>query len=87
MPPREGLPVMVLADTYEMARLHARELELGREGADWRYLTEVHQLLGIYPGGHYALRTAGGRNLHGDALNRRIELFRELRTRGWTRID
>lgn len=82
------LPVMVLADHYQMARVHARELGLGPEGRGWRYLTEVHQLLGIYPGGRYTERAAdGGRHLHGAALDRRIELYRELRARGWTPLN
>jgi hypothetical protein len=76
-------PVMVIADHYQMARAHARELRLGVEGRDWRYLSDVAQLLGRRPG-RYTVRTEGGRWLHGVALQQRVELYAELRRRGWT---
>jgi hypothetical protein len=51
-------PLFVISDTYEGARLYARENDLGREGQDWRYLTEPHQVLGRR-NGRYAVYTWG----------------------------
>lgn len=80
---RGPVALVVIADNYRMAKFYALEHNFGREGRDWRYVSEPRQLRG-YSGGRYVSFSAdGGRNLHGAALARRVELNAALDHGGW----
>lgn len=78
-------PLIILADNFEMARWWARENDLDLH--TWRYVNEVHQVLGRRDG-RYVTVTAGSRaRLGPDGWERRAEIRAVLRRNGFVSIE
>jgi hypothetical protein len=77
-------PLLVVADTYQLACHYAREHALGPERRDtWRYVSRPEQLLGRR-GGRYVVVS-----LYDSSINwsQRWEIIDTLRRNGFTRED
>lgn len=78
-------PLIIIADTYQLACFYAKEHDLGPERArGWRYVTEMRQVLGLQGPGEYVwimlpqrLGTTGG-------LTERLAIAQHLRLAGFT---
>jgi hypothetical protein len=75
-------PILVIADTYKGAQLHAQEDELGREGRDWIYVHDLRQVLGR-SGGRYVVYSWG----ECPSWEKRYEILMRLRMCGFERLS
>lgn len=80
-----AVPLMIVADTYQTARLYAREHELGREDQGWRYVWSPQQVRGRR-GGQY-VRIWSDDFLPSVALADRWDTIQALRMAGFTHVE
>jgi len=77
--PSEG-PLLIVANTYELARHYVREHDLGTERRDWIYVSEPHQARGRR-NGRYVRVTIGDASVR--ALTAQWEIVEILRRNGF----
>lgn len=79
------IPLMIVADTYQAARLYAREHDLGPENRGWRYVYSPMQVRG-YRGGQY-VRIWSDDSLPSAALADRWDAIQVLRMAEFTHVE
>lgn len=78
------MTLLVLADSYSMARHWALVHDIGQENVDWRYVDEPRHVRGRRGPGRYTVITNNDLSLK--ALAERVELRAYLETMGFEMV-
>lgn len=78
-------PLMIVADTYQLAHHYAREHDLGPEGRRWKYISDPCQVRG-YRNGQW-VRIRGVPALSPHALTDRLNAVSALKMNGFTHVE
>lgn len=80
------IPLMIVADTYKLAHLYAREHDLGPEGRRWKYISSPIQVRG-YRGGRYVNIRSADAALSQRGITDRVHAVDALKMAGFTHVE
>lgn len=79
-------PLMIVADTYQLAHHYAREHDLGPEGRRWKYISSPVQVRGYRGGQWVRIRGVSGALSPRETADR-LNAVDALRMSGFTYVE
>lgn len=79
-------PLMIVADTYQLAHHYAREHDLGPEGRRWKYISDPCQVRGYRNGQWVRIRGVSGALSLRETTDR-LNAVSALQAAGFTHVE